>query len=322
MEFSFKNFYDDSEKISEFEPSDYYLFYSNFLKSCEPLGQWPEYGTPDGRDKIQQYRINSHGYRSPEFEKNKKIIFAGCSQTFGQGLPENEIWPVRLSKKISKIDFDVDCVNLAAPGGSIQSITNDVLHYIRVYGKPEKIFIAYPDMSRFLLFSSPSALVSQTRRKHIGPINAQLHLYRGGAGVPTLSKRPHDVENIINFEQTIMNSLQWINILENYCQAEKIDLYWTIWSPDNLYIKKLKEKDVAQRYYKNYVYFDILALDDQRNKFALDSSLVSSCHPVENEELYSIFHKATDSPPHNGVHYHIHCADLFFEEHRKRLTNG
>ena len=50
------------------------------------------------------YSINSCGFRTQEFKKysknSLKILFAGCSNTFGEGLPLEYTWSQLLIQKI------------------------------------------------------------------------------------------------------------------------------------------------------------------------------------------------------------------------------
>ena len=61
------------------------------------------------RDDVKKtgiaYNLNSDNFRSDEFikkHKNKHILFAGCSNTFGEGVEYEKTWAYRLYKEISK----------------------------------------------------------------------------------------------------------------------------------------------------------------------------------------------------------------------------
>lgn len=48
------------------------------------------------------YNLNSDNFRSDEFikkHKNKHILFAGCSNTFGEGVEYEKTWAYRLYKE-------------------------------------------------------------------------------------------------------------------------------------------------------------------------------------------------------------------------------
>ena len=74
--------------------SDDGYLYTTLLNSHPENGKGPKF----------QYRLNSNGFRSDHFKKldtsNINILFAGCSFTFGEGLPEEYTWPRLLENNI------------------------------------------------------------------------------------------------------------------------------------------------------------------------------------------------------------------------------
>ena len=61
-----------------------------------------------------EYKFNSHGYRTPEFEEsNTRFMTLGCSFTSGIGLPLDNIWPTYLSN-----DLNIPVDNLGVLGAS------------------------------------------------------------------------------------------------------------------------------------------------------------------------------------------------------------
>src|SRR3712207_3164408 len=56
-----------------------------------------------GPDDIE-YRLNEHGYRADRLDPdspNLKIMFLGCSFTFGTGLPLEQVWTKIITERIS-----------------------------------------------------------------------------------------------------------------------------------------------------------------------------------------------------------------------------
>lgn len=47
------------------------------------------------------YDFNSHGFRSPEFTTDSTVMFLGCSNTMGVGMPNDLIWPTLVSQKLN-----------------------------------------------------------------------------------------------------------------------------------------------------------------------------------------------------------------------------
>jgi len=69
--------------------------------------------------------VNSLGYRSPEFD-NAELVYAGCSQTFGIGLPERDlIWGSRVATAMG-----VSYANISGPGWSTEKVVRMIFAYL------------------------------------------------------------------------------------------------------------------------------------------------------------------------------------------------
>lgn len=97
-------------------------------------------------------RVNNYGYRSDDFTSNhegKHILFLGCSVTWGDGLMEDEVWSKKVYDKISANTKCSGYFNLSFPGTGIIEICQNVSEYIDRFGKPDYIFINFPQLYRF-----------------------------------------------------------------------------------------------------------------------------------------------------------------------------
>lgn len=97
------------------------------------------------------YKRNSLRYRCDEFtdkHEGKHILFAGCSVTYGDSLPEEFIWPRIIYDKIASQEATSGYFNLGKPGGSPIDILNGIIEYIDRYGMPDVVFILFPDKIR------------------------------------------------------------------------------------------------------------------------------------------------------------------------------
>lgn len=78
--------------------------------------------------------------------KHKKLVTAGCSFTFGQGLPDpqTQSWPALLANKLN-----LECINLGHCGSSNEFITNTVIKHFLI-NDPSDCFliIAYSGIER------------------------------------------------------------------------------------------------------------------------------------------------------------------------------
>lgn len=120
------------------------------------IGDYSFFVTKNNLIKINEnvndfYKTNSYGYRCDSFTKEHDgthILFAGCSVTFGEGLPENFLWAKKLYNKISETTKTSGYFNIGRPGSSITDIVGLVKAYQNRYGTPDYIFILFPDPDR------------------------------------------------------------------------------------------------------------------------------------------------------------------------------
>ena len=56
---------------------------------CHTHSLASEYVMPD----LMEYSYNKQNFRSMEFGENAELVVLGCSHTFGEGVPQNIIWP-------------------------------------------------------------------------------------------------------------------------------------------------------------------------------------------------------------------------------------
>ena len=86
------------------------------------------------------YDVNSLGYRSKEFDGNSDMLFLGCSQTYGQGIPQENTWTDILSKKMN-----LSSSSLAARGDSIIGQVTKAFYYFEKFGNPKIVVALFPD---------------------------------------------------------------------------------------------------------------------------------------------------------------------------------
>lgn len=98
-----------------------------------------------------EYKLNSENFRCDEFidkHETDHVIFAGCSNTFGEGIHYEKTWAYRLYKEIYKKESLTGYFNLGSSGASIFEILTNVHRYIRKYGMPNTIFLLLPEIER------------------------------------------------------------------------------------------------------------------------------------------------------------------------------
>ncbi len=100
------------------------------------------------------YELNNDFHRSESFstlDKNKtNVLFAGCSVTFGEYLPEGYAWPSHVYNYMKDNFSDLGEFHvLSYPGGTASKIVSNIFKYLKNYGKPDYIMVLLPDMFRY-----------------------------------------------------------------------------------------------------------------------------------------------------------------------------
>jgi hypothetical protein len=272
-------------------------------------------------DEDNTYEINGAGFRG-EFYKNPEIIASGCSITFGLGVPELGRWTNILGNKINK-----NVMNLGSPGASIESICNTIIQYCMNNKMPKEIFCLMPDFFRRMVVVDKEFYKSKVDRGSIGTKNNLEQIFCN----PTVQKNKDyifmEIENNKYIEdatsphQLILNSINYIYILESFCSTNNIKLYWTTWDVSTAMImdELIKLEDFKLNNYTSFATTNL--------KNADFGSVPYDCNISHDSEFYgSIYwHRGTDYSmikskkvsdyAHPGIHFQYHFADFFYKLH-------
>jgi hypothetical protein len=190
-------------------------------------------------------KYNSNGFRCDEFKKDhtkKHILFAGCSETVGEGSIIEDSWSHML---YDKIDKDLKCsgfFSLGIGGGNWMDILSLINQYIESCGNPDYLFINFPGINRLAQYID----VKDTDKIDVSGV------YRY-----SLSLKDSDNLNGVNVigetdfylsELAYLPFSLYIRLFEKFCLQNNIKLFWGSWCQD------LKEKiDRKLVVYNNYV---------------------------------------------------------------------
>jgi len=224
--------------------------------------------------KNVKYKLNKFGFRTKNFESNKKFILtSGCSNTFGIGLPEQYIWPSLLKDKVNK---KIDVYNLAFPGHGYFMIIKNIFNFIKQYGKPEAIFIMFPNLNRDIYFS-------KIKKDFVAQVINVSHVFHGN----------NDMKNfVLNYDEgaNILKTISYLNALEMFCNSAGIKFAWTTWA-DKEIIELIKFDNF---YFFENLYYNNLSknkeyknLIDKENLYMWDIA-GDNAHPGINWQ-YTVF---------------------------------
>lgn len=147
------------------KPEDLY-FYSNLQNKAGLQQQFPPPGVHKFLNKPEEdrsipnypkdfsYHINDIGFRDlyPDPSTKNVMGFFGCSCTFGEGLPTEDLFVTHISKHFNK-----PCLNLGQPGASASRIALVFAAASRVWDINTAV-ITFPNWSRFLYVSSENCM--------------------------------------------------------------------------------------------------------------------------------------------------------------------
>jgi hypothetical protein len=178
------------------------------------------------------YKLNSHAHRCEEFkplDDNKtNILFAGCSATFGEALPEGYTWDNHLYRTLSSTYPNIGPFNsLGYPGQGADHIVDNIITYCNTFGNPKTIYVLLPDYGRMKSWDSKS----QSFRT-IFPDNKTKHS-----------------ANQTDLHDFLLEYVRSIQRLSDYCTINNISLFMTSWdAPTSYLISKLNLKNFISIY--------------------------------------------------------------------------
>lgn len=166
------------------------------------------------------YKINKDGFRSnsfSNFDPNKEsILFAGCSISFGEGLPEHLMWSSIVADKHNIDNF----FNVSTGGGSIRLIVKNIITFIKKVGRPNTIYVVFPNFARDLQYDDVSGKI----------VSCVLH--HSWIGAPKEYKTNTDYTINYKNEYGIFTAIENIRYLEYICKILDINLIWSSWSQE------------------------------------------------------------------------------------------
>lgn len=172
----------------------------------------------NGSPVFPEYRSNSLGFRSDEFDSSyESFIALGDSNTYGAYQYENRTWPYFLSKLLNKKYF-----NLGAPGASIAQcyhILKDYIHKIN----PSEVFFLIPSLEREYTwifdnfyaydttdFGSKFSIHPQMVARYPDSFNKLLDIM--------------EMDKIMNVKNMELNLFKYLDAIENLCFVKNCKL--------------------------------------------------------------------------------------------------
>lgn len=192
------------------------------------------------------YKFNSYGYRTKEFDltlSNPRILCLGCSHTEGVGINENDTWVKQLEIKFP----DTDIYNIGVSGSSCDTISRLLINMCSIL-KPNKVFILWPDFSRYETYSfkeiSPEYptinfnLVNDANRETMWRFD----------DIQTKANYDRNRAVILLLQEIYRFDLKELRIEDLFAKTEFTDLYKNSSARDNIHPSPAQHKYIAEKF--------------------------------------------------------------------------
>jgi len=263
------------------------------------------------------YKWNTDGLRTMEFSLHAPIVALGCSITLGQGLPYDLVWPQLLTGL-----YGAPVASIAYSGASANKVISSFFGMIHQYQyKPEIVIAHFANFER-LFFVGPDG-------------NGMQEWFINHSPKVTKAKAPWNYEEILPYEWVYYQNLDHIKMLEAFCDASGIKLYWSCWSNGltNEQEQFLKDNfkhyvpDTTRREFPTNFETGVQAktIEDLPPQYAMLNW--QGCHQEWKDKHPDIFDYAYDyhkfpydygrvkgpgaHQPHPGLHKQLHIAEFW-----------
>jgi hypothetical protein len=341
-----KSYYRELKFSGDFKEA---IFGKTIMPMPIPIS-WDGPSVQNNHESYNQYTLNNFNYRGPDFSSEYDFLTAGCSQTFGIGVPDSGPWPVHFAGSLG-----ASYVNVSMPGASVEWVIDSIYRYIDTFGAPRRGIVALlPDVLRHdVVINSEINSTAETSDNDFIPQyrsddgNLKLLSYSpAGYPAPNYLKKPYPIENTMVLEESVKASVTKIKDLERFCKTAGIKLIWSSWADSLVWLSEsLPEKYKFHNYTPAYglamweshlVNIEATPNDPEGiadRKINHDSETMESygcsqelfdargcicfsdCHKDLMDEYGLSFHEGTDrfirDGSHYGVHKHIHIAEDF-----------
>jgi len=282
-----------------------------------------ELGVPEDDNFI--YKFNSSGLRSDEFIKShdgKHILFAGCSETEGLATKLENIWAHQLYTKIIKEEKCSGFFNVGVRAVSISAINRQIINYMLDYGKPDVLFIQYPDFYRFFKWNEKKGfweqrisletmasynLLDKFELKDFkdAPKNDNLEYLSIDDNLHPEAMRRCEITNgkLMLYEYMsderksdfVINALHNFMLMEQICKLLGIQLFWGTW--DQYAAITIKESNL----FNNYV----------------DTGNANDLYKWADSNGYTTKDLSARDTLHSGICQHTYWSDMFFKKYKE-----
>ena len=263
-----------------------------------------------------KYETNSLGYRDKEFDGKSDILSIGCSMTFGQGLPKENIWIDILSKKLG-----MSYSNLGSRGDSTIGQIAKAFYYFEKFGNPKIVVALFPSFRIPTPYVKGKMEASNKFKRRQFTYNPDMpnieYTEIDSTQFNKYSKAPYDPSQILPQEFVFFYEKIFIDMLRQYCKSNGIKLFWSVWEYgyQTTYYKEINK--FYPQHHEEYCYIKasdwMIPNTKDSDRFGEFNAL--DCHNEYRQDdlFYRGADRKNDHFSHWGTHKHMHVADEFYE---------
>lgn len=179
-----------------------------------------------------KYYYNNDFFRCDEFIKKHDglhVLFSGCSNTEGMGLPIELTWTKMLLEKINNVTKTSGYFNLGKSGNGWQKILNSFKTYVEKYGAPDYFFVLLPNLLRDYYWTEEKKMWDY---KQYMPLS--INLTSEDMKAVEQHKEKHPEYEMLMYEKNMyFNSVPaflvaW-RLLEDFCKTINTKLIYSTW---------------------------------------------------------------------------------------------
>lgn len=243
-------------------------------------------------DGTVSYIYNDEYFRCDNFtdtHNGKHILFAGCSETEGQGGNIEDAWGNILYNKIKENKQLSGYYSIGKAGYGWQKVISQLRIYISRYGKPDMLFVLLPNMGRSIEWSEEESV---WHAKQEYP-----NFWPGG--VPPFNEDMYISQQLPDkYKKVFLDFVISWRLFEDFCLASGIKMVWGTWQAIDNYN------------------FDKLNLFDNFVPLYEDRMLENIDHYREGAKVTTRDMKKRDG--HHGRLFHEYWADQMLKEADRR----
>jgi hypothetical protein len=288
-------------------------------------------------DITNEYVANRHDHRVFGGLAGSELVAAGCSYTYGNGVPQEAAWASVVGERLGVLPYVV-----ALPGLSTFYIVEELFRYFKAYGNPKILLCLFPDSYRFNAPLDGHILSNSGETRDIEEVATINTLYKFDPQRVKYLKRPYTPKQVFSQDLATYYSIRSIRMLEQYCSSAGIKFLWSTWDDDFINTCENLSQDSSyafdnyfnhKDYHKSFMYlphnvtpvenYDYCRLNHSDTKCGC--GIYCSGSQIEEDliEKYGLdqFVSGVDyteeNSTHPGVHYHYHMGEAFIAEIEK-----